>query len=215
MNETKESDYISIRKASKITGLHPHTLRKISDEKKINSYKTFSGQRKFNKSDLEKMCNGICDDGKVENHQRKNFIYTRVSSKKQLDDLPRQLEFIKSKREEYLLYESISDIASGINFKRKGLSTILDACISKTIGELVIAHRDRLCRFGYELIKLIVEKSGGHITVIDDEKCKSSEQELSEDLLSIIHIYSCRQMGKKSYKVRTANKISENTITTE
>jgi predicted site-specific integrase-resolvase len=104
-------------------------------------------------------------------------------------------------------------VASGINFKRKGLQTLLDACLSKTIGEIIVAHKDRLCRFGFDLIKLIVTKSGGTITVINDSENKSSEQELSEDLLSIIHIYSCKQMGKRSYKSKQNIKNNESSIT--
>jgi len=125
-----------------------------------------------------------------------------VSSKKQVDDLARQIDYLKSARTEYSSYIPIIDIGSGINFKRQGLSTILDACMQRTIGEVVVAHRDRLSRFGFELIKLIINKAGGTLTVIDDERNKSSEQELSEDLLSIVHIYSCKQMGRRKYRKR-------------
>jgi predicted site-specific integrase-resolvase len=151
------------------------------------------------------MCNNDDVNDKINKNTKQNYIYTRVSSKKQSDDLSRQIEFIKNKRPEYSSYISISDIASGINFKRKGLSTILDASLQGTVGEIIVAHRDRLCRFGFDLIKLIIEKQGGKITVLDDEQNKSSEQELSEDLLSIIHIYSYRQMGKRSYKTKIEN----------
>ena len=151
------------------------------------------------------MCNNDDANDKVNENTKQNYIYTRVSSKKQSNDLYRQIEFIRNKRPEYSSYISISDIASGINFKRKGLATILDASLQGTVGEIIIAHRDRLCRFGFDLIKLIIEKQGGKITVLDDEQNKSSEQELSEDLLSIIHIYSCRQMGKRSYKTKIKN----------
>ena len=200
-----KTQYISIREASIITGINPQTLRKLGDENKIKCYKTLSGQRKFDKAYLEKMCNNDDVNDKINENTKQNYIYTRVSSKKQSDDLSRQIEFIKNKRSEYSSYISISDIASGINFKRKGLSTILDASLQGTVGEIIIAHRDRLCRFGFDLIKLIIEKQGGKITVLDDEQNKSSEQELSEDLLSIIHIYSCRQMGKRSYKTKLEN----------
>lgn len=209
MNEQKEL-FIPIREASLLSGLCPGTLRKLADEKKIKSYKTISGQRKFSKLCLEKMFNSLSDDSKISTVEKQNFIYARVSSKKQLDDLNRQIEFIKSRRKEYNTYISISDIGSGINFKRKGLSSILDSSIQGTIGEVVIAHRDRLSRFGFDLIKIIIEKGGGKITVIDDEKNKSTEQELAEDLLSIIHIYSCRQMGKRSYKGGKNDEIIEN-----
>jgi predicted site-specific integrase-resolvase len=210
----KSTEYVSIREANIITGIHPQTLRKLGDQQKIKCYKTLSGQRKFNRSCLEKMCNGIYHNDQISEHKKQNFIYTRVSSKKQMDDISRQIEFIKSNNPKYTTYISISDVASGINFKRKGLSTILESCLQRSIGEIIIAHRDRLCRFGFDLLKLIIEKQGGKITVINDDIHKSTEQELSEDLLSIIHIYSCRQMGKRSYKIRN-NKNAQSTSSSE
>jgi excisionase family DNA binding protein len=208
-NKKIKIDYISILEASKITGLSIQTIRKLGDKKEIKCFKTPSGHRRFNKQDLEKFCNSnTINEEKSENTQV-NYIYTRVSSKKQLDDLSRQIKYIQQRNPEYSSYISISDIASGINFKRKGLQTILDSCIQGIIGEVIVAHRDRLSRFGFDLIKLIIEKAGGTITVIDDTQHKSTEQELAEDLLSIIHIYSCRQMGKKSYKTKQC-KGSEN-----
>jgi predicted site-specific integrase-resolvase len=131
-----------------------------------------------------------------------------------MDDLLRQTEYLQQRRPEYASYVSITDIASGINFKRKGLQTILDACLQGTIGELVVAHRDRLCRFGFELVESIVTKAGGKITVLDNDGNKSGEQELAEDLLSIIHVYSCKQMGKRSYSNRVT-KSSQNQIETQ
>ncbi len=214
-NEKNKTEYISIREAVRFSGISAQTLRKLGDEQKIKCYKTLTGQRKFNKQCLEKMCNSNDIINKIENNSIQNFIYSRVSSKKQMDDLSRQIEFIKSIRTEYSTYISITDVASGINFKRKGLSIILDACLQGTLGEIVVAHRDRLCRFGFDLLKLIIEKKGGSITVIDDEKHKSTEQELSEDLLSIVHIYSCRQMGKRSYKIKINNKNNESTTSSE
>jgi len=205
-NEIKK-EYISINEAVKITGLSFQTIRKIGDKKQIQCFKTPSGHRRFNKQDLEKFCDSNIIDEKDSKITKVNYIYTRVSSKKQLDDLSRQTEYIQQSKPEYSSYTTISDIASGINFKRKGLQTILDSCIQGAIGEVVIAHRDRLSRFGFDLIKIIIEKAGGKITILDDEQNKSSEQELAEDLLSIIHIYSCRQMGKRSYKIKQSKSI--------
>lgn len=202
-NETK---YISIREASAITGICEQVLRKMADDEKVRSYRTPSQQRRFNKLDLEKMCYNIPSDSEVPVIEKKNFIYSRVSSKKQLDDLSRQSNFLKSK---YPTYRIIKDIGSGINFKRKGLQTILDCCLKGHIGEIVVAHRDRLSRFAFDLINIIVTKSGGKITVIDDDKNKSTEQELAEDLLSIVHIYSCRQMGRRKYSSTTSSESNE------
>ena len=198
--EKKQTNSISIGEASVLSGLCAQTLRKLADQKKIISYKTITGQRKFDKSNIIQMCSNVSVVYERKDPTKINYIYTRVSSRKQSDDLERQIEFIKSQKPEYnTSYKLISDIGSGINFKRQGLITILDSCLQNNIGEVVIAHKDRLSRFGFDLIKLIIEKAGGKITIINDEQNKNTEQELAEDLLSIIHIYSCRQMGKRKY----------------
>lgn len=207
--------FISIREASQICGIKPQTLRKMADNNQISCYRTPSGQRKFDLASLEKMFSSTNPVTQVQEFTKQNYLYTRVSSRKQMDDLARQVEYLKSISTEYDSYISISDVGSGINFKRQGLSTILDSCIQRSIGEVVIAHRDRLSRFGFELIKLFIEKCGGKIVVIDDEKDKSSEQELAEDLLSIVHIYSCKQMGKRSYKSRKNSQVSKDSPSEE
>ena len=209
--------FIPIRKATKISGLHPNTLRKYADNNKIQSYKSPAGQRMFHQLSLQKFCNPVIINNEISKDRKQNFIYTRVSSKKQQDDLLRQIQFLQNWKPEYTNFHVIKDIASGINFKRKGLQTILDACLQGTINELVIAHKDRLARFGFDIFKYIIEKAGGKITIINNEtnegKNKSSEQELAEDLLSIVHIYSCRQMGRRSYK--TNNESSKDPIEDE
>ena len=196
------SRFISIGKAAEFTGLDQQTLRTLADSKKVRCYKTPAGQRRFDRHGLEEMCNLVHNGEEVAESKIRNFLYARVSSKKQMDDLSRQIEFLKSRRPEYASYDVVSDVASGINFKRKVLSSILDACIQGIVGEVVVAHRDRMCRFGFDLVNHMVAKAGGKITVIDDQRDKSTEQELAEDLLSIVHIYSCRQMGKRSYAGR-------------
>jgi len=202
MNEQK-SKFISIREAIEISGIGAQTIRKLCDNNKIICYKTLSGQRKINKSSLEQMCNNVPNNDKIIKDNKINFIYSRVSSKKQLDDLLRQTEFIKNANIKYDSYRSITDIASGINFKRKGLQTILDTALQGIIGEVVIAHKDRLSRSAFDIIQYIIEKSGGFITILDDDKNKTTEQELAEELLSIIHIYSCRENGKRRYSTKS------------
>ena len=128
--------------------------------------------------------------------QAQKIIYCRVSSNKQKDDLKRQIEYLQNL---YPSHDIISDIGSGINFKRKGIQTILEYALQQNIEEIVVAYKDRLARFGYELLEKTIELSGGKITVINNEKYKSNSEELAEDLLSIIHIFNCRQMGKRRY----------------
>jgi predicted site-specific integrase-resolvase len=135
-----------------------------------------------------------------------------------MDHLSRQVEFIKRpkflKRPEFSDYSVITDIASGINFKRIGLSTILDACLQRNIGNIVIAHKDRLCRFGFELIDELVKKGGGSITILAKDNNKTDEQELSDNLLSIVQIFCCRKMGKRKYR-STKTKDSQSEIVSE
>lgn len=210
MNGQKERAYVSIGEASRLTGLESQTIRKMADKASILCYRTPSGQRRINLQSIQDMCSSSIPLQSQSPISKENIIYARVSTKKQVDDLSRQLDFLK--RPEFSDYRVITDIASGINFKRKGLSTILDMCLQGTIGELVVAHRDRLCRFGFELIEQLVIKAGGKIIVLENSDNKSSEQELTDDLLSIIHVFSCKQMGKRSYANRKAKNIKDENL---
>jgi predicted site-specific integrase-resolvase len=209
MNE-KKKEFVSIGEASRLTGLEAQTLRKLADQASIVCYRTPSGQRRYNLQSVQTFCSHNLSCKQTPNSTKKNFIYARVSTKKQMDDLSRQLEFLQQPK--YASYTTLTDIASGINFKRKGLSTILEACLQKCIGDVVIAHRDRLCRFGFELIEELVTRAGGQIIVLNNSNDKTSEQELTEDLLSIIHVFSCRQMGKRSYANRKVKDTSNKNI---
>jgi putative resolvase len=192
--------FVTVGEAARLTGLEDQTIRKMADKGTISSYKTPSGQRRINVHSIQEFCSSSVHDQTKSEVQKQNFIYARVSTKKQVDDLSRQVDYVK--RPEYSAYRIVTDIASGINFKRKGLSIILEACLQRNIGEVVVAHRDRLCRFGFELVEQMVTKAGGKITVLDDQNDKTCEQELTDDLLAIIHVFSCRQMGKRSYANR-------------
>ncbi len=94
-------------------GLHQNTLRKMSDEQKIKCYKTPSGTRRFDKRYLEQMYSSL---QRNKEQSGENFI-----SKKQMDDLVRQINYVQSRNPEYTTYRTLSDIGSGINFTRKGL----------------------------------------------------------------------------------------------
>ena len=187
-----ESEYITIKKASQIFGLSASVLRKWENEGILQGSRTPGGVRIFSRSALKK---ALGFDANALPAKR-NFCYCRVSSKKQCDDLERQSDFLRSLHPEYTL---IKDVGSGINFSRKGLQTILDAAMQRNIGEVVVAYRDRLARFGFDLIESLVEKGGGKIRVLDQQQFRSREDELAQDLLAIIHVFNCRQMGRRRY----------------
>jgi excisionase family DNA binding protein len=210
MNGTKEKLYVTVGEAARVTGLENQTVRKMVEQASILCFRTPGGQRRIHLESLQEYCRSALPLEEKPVIQKKNYIYARVSSQKQVEDLSRQIEYLR--KPEYTGYTTLADVASGLNFKRKGLSTILDACLQGTIGEIIIAHRDRLCRFGFELIEQLVTKSGGKITILDNSIIKTSEQELSEDILSILHVFSCKQMGKRSYASRKIKDINNTNI---
>ncbi|NEO52027.1 MAG: IS607 family transposase [Okeania sp. SIO3B5] len=176
--------YVPLRKAVEKLGLHPNTLRRYADQGQIETIKTKAGQRLFN---VESYIMGATQSALV--------CYCRVSSNKQKDDLQRQVAYMQSL---YPKAEIIRDIGSGLNFNRIGLRSLLDRLMQGDQLEIVVACRDRLTRFGFELIEYMVEQNGGKIVVLDQsEHCPESE--LVQDILAIIHLFSCRLHGLRKY----------------
>ena len=133
---------------------------------------------------------------------RKIIGYCRVSSHKQKDDLERQIENVKT----YMYakgyqFEIITDIGSGINYNKKGLNQIIDMVTNSEVEKIVVLYKDRLIRFGYELIENLCNKFGTTIEIIDNTE-KSEQQELVEDLVKIITVFSCKLQGKRAGKAR-------------
>lgn len=205
--KNSQKEYVTNREAVRLTGVAGQTLRTWAKVGKVVTYTTPSGQMLYSTKCLQALIGGFSNA-----EEKKKIIYCRVSSKKQLPDLDRQVEML---RERYPLHELVTDCASGINFKRKGLQSILDYAIQGNLSEVVVAHRDRLSRFAFELIQWIIEFKGGRVIVLDDSGGKSTEQELAEDLLSIVHIYTCRQMGKRRYTVKNVKDKIKDLIQTE
>ena len=176
--------YVTLREAVKRLGMHPNTLRKYADNGIIPSIRNPANQRLY---DVDAYLGA--------SNQAAVICYCRVSSRKQKDDLQRQVAYMQSL---YPEAEIIQDIGSGLNFKRKGLRAILDRLLQGDKLKIVVACRDRLCRFGFELIQYLVEQNGGEILVLD-QTVYCPQTELTTDLLSIIHVFSCRMHGLRKY----------------
>ena len=176
--------YVPLRKAVEFLGLHPHTLRRYADSGKIKSIKNEAGQRLY---DVESYQRGAIRTAVI--------CYCRVSSPKQRDDLARQVDFM---RQQYPDAEITQDIGSGLNFKRKGLQALLVRFMRGEQLTIVVACRDRLCRFGFELFEFMAEQNGGQIVVLD-RTVHCPETELTSDLFAILHVFSCRMHGLRSY----------------
>jgi predicted site-specific integrase-resolvase len=214
--ETEAYDeFVPARTMSKMVGLKYQTAIKLAKDVGIKCFTTPSGQTRYSK---ESILSYINDNANIKEilpiEQKHNIVYCRVSTKKQDDDLQRQIARAKS---DYPDYEIISDLGSGLNWQRKGLNTILEYTMQRNLGELVVFHRDRLSRFGFDLLKKIITLSGGKVTVTDNDETKyeSRSSELAEDLMSIIHIYSCREMGRRRYKSKKNKVVSDSGSTEE
>lgn len=173
------------RKVCEILGIHSNTLRRWADEGKIKHIKTEVGQRLYD-------VNSFIGD----KSEKTRICYCRVSSHKQKDDLERQVAFMRNR---YPNHTIITDIGSGLNFKRKGLISLLESACKGDVREIVVAHKDRLARFGCDLIRWLIEHNGGKVVVLNDVS-QSPQQELAQDLLAIINVFSCRMHGLRKYK---------------
>lgn len=190
--------YYSIRKLSEMIDVSAQTLRNWEKSGKlIPDYKTSSGYRYYSQEQVDAITGNRAN---IEN--RITIGYCRVSSAKQKNDLERQIQNVKA----YLLaqgspFEIIEDIGSGINYNKKGLLELLQKVIDHKVEKIVVLYKDRLLRFGYELFENIVKSYGTSIEIIDNTE-KTEQQELVEDLVQIITVFSCRLQGKRAKKTK-------------
>lgn len=179
--------YSSSKEVCTTLGICRKTLHRWAEENKIETIRTEGGWRKYN---LEKYLNNITGS-------RIKVCYCRVSSSDRKEDLERQVLYLKEK---YPLHEVITDIGSGINFKRKGLLRIIKLAFDNLLEELVVTYKDRLCRIGYDLIFHILTTYSGTNIIVENKVDKTIAQEITEDLIEIITVYSSKIYGTRSYK---------------
>ena len=194
-------DYVTTAEARAICKVTGDTLRRWDAQGKISTVRTDSGQRRYLKQDLYRTL-AI----PTPSQEKRKVCYCRVSTRKQVEDLERQRDFF---RLQYPQHEIITDIGSGLNWKRPGLKALLESSMHGDLSELVVAHRDRLCRFAFELIQIIMDYNNVKLLVLDTEAGESSSNELAEDVLSIIHVYSYREMGKRRYTRKKNQVVSD------
>ena len=191
------SKYYSINEFSKILGVSAQTLRNWDANGKLHPHHTSTnGYRYYSHEQLNQVMNI------KPNLNRLTIGYCRVSSHKQKDDLERQIENVKT----YLIakgqpFEIISDIGSGINQKKKGLKELIKLITQNKVEKVVILYKDRLLRFGFELVEYIASLYNCEIEIMDNTE-KSEQQELVEDLVQIITVFSCKLQGKRAGKAR-------------
>lgn len=189
--------YYTIHEFSKLVGKSAQTLRNWDNNGKLKPHHTSTNGYRYYK---EEQINEVFG---VKNGKPQIVIgYCRVSSHKQKDDLERQISHVQT----YLIskaepFEIISDIGSGINYNKKGLQEIIRKIMIGEVKKVVVLYKDRLLRFGFELIEYVAKLNNCEIEIIDNT-VKSQQEELVEDLVQIITVFSCRLQGSRANKAK-------------
>jgi len=178
----------TLKEACLLLGLHPRTIQKWDKQGKIRVVRTPGGRRRIPESEIRRL--------QGEKGIRSIIGYARVSSNTQKDDLERQVEYLRQSG----VQEVITDIGSDLNEKRKGFLRLLDRVLHNEVDKVVILYEDRLTRFGFDTLKKVFEAHGTTIEVLNQTDVKPPQQELVEDLITIISHFSGKLYGMRSHK---------------
>ena len=182
---------ISIGEAAKLAGVSVETLREWERGGKIASQRTAGGHRRYD-------ANQFIDQLAA----RFTVPYARVSSHDQKEDLQRQIEVLLAycKQQGWENPEPIQDLGSGLNYKKKGLTRLIHLILENQVERLIITHKDRLLRFGSELIFTLCEQMGTQVIILNPREEATFEEDLASDVLEIITVFSSRLYGSRSRK---------------
>ncbi len=185
---------MNIGEAAERLGISPTTLRRWEQSGKLIPERTQGNQRRYRLSQIEPATHLLKQD-------RKTLAYARVSSHDQKADLDRQKQVLELYcTQQGWTFELISDLGSGMNYDKKGLKRLLNEIIGGNVGRLVITHKDRLLRFGAELVFSICEAKQVEVVIVNKGEDTMFEEDLATDVLEIITVFSARLYGSRSHK---------------
>ena len=172
------------------------TLQRWDVEGKLKAFRTPTNRRYYTYEQYLKYT------GKTDvNDKRKIVIYTRVSTSNQKEDLKNQVEFLRqyANAKGIIVDEVIEDYGSGLNYNRKKWNKLIDECMENKVKTIIISHKDRFIRFGYDWFERFLSKFEVSFIIVNNESL-SPQEELVQDIISILHIFSCRIYGLRKYK---------------
>lgn len=191
----KHIDNYKPKEFAELLNVSVKTLQRWDREKVLKAFRTPTDRRYYtHKQYLE--FKGIDNT-----NERKIVIYTRVSTSNQKDDLKNQVKFLQDyvNAKGIITDEIIQDIGSGLNYNRKCWNKLLVECMENKIKTIVITHKDRFIRFGYSWFEKFLQRFNVEIIVVNNEFL-SPQEELVQDIISILHVFSCRIYGLRKYK---------------
>jgi len=186
----------SVAQFAKQMGVSVKTLQRWDREGRLKAKRTLSGRRYYDEADLATALN-LPQRPAI----RRTVAYCRVSSPAQRPDLQNQRAALESYAvsKQLVVDEWIMEIGGGLNFERKRFLRLVDAIVEGEVSRLLIAHQDRLARFGFALLKHLCETHHTELVVMNTETL-SPEQELVQDLMRIVHCFSSRLYGLRNYR---------------
>ena len=189
---------VGIGEAAKALGVTPLTLRRWHESGRlIPDHITEGGRRRY---DLVRLRPEMFHQD-AGGSERRTVAYARVSSHDQKSDLERQAQVLEAYcAAQGWTHEVITDLGSGMNYRKKGLKRLLEDIVEGEVGRLVITHKDRLLRFGAELVFAICEAKDVEVVIINKGEDASFEEDLAKDVLEIITVFSARLYGARSRK---------------
>ena len=190
--------FVKIGEAAKLLGVSVQALRNWEVEGKIMpSHRTPGGQRMYDLAELL----GVND------LTYPTLAYARVSSSDQKKDLERQHAVLEAFCDKNgWQTEIIRDLGSGMNYNKQGLGRLLELMVHGQMSRLVITHKDRLLRFGAEIVFRICELKGIEVVIINKSKQPSFEEELTRDVMEIMTVFCAKLYGRRSH---TSKKMAE------
>jgi putative resolvase len=187
--------YLSAHQATKKLGVSSDTLRRWLRQGKIAKTSP-SGTRLYDISFFPELTRQNATT--TSTGPKSGYVYARVSSNKQREDLERQKQLLLSR---FPVHKLLSDIGSGVNFKRPGLKTLLEHSSRGLVSEIVVTHRDRLCCFAFDLLQHIFSLHSTKLVVLFNDET-SDEHEFSQDILAINAVFICRMQGRRAARYR-------------
>jgi excisionase family DNA binding protein len=187
---------LSLEEAAKLLGVSKSTMRRWEEEGRIKPERTPGGHRRYRSEELTHMATHP-----MSKTDRVTIAYARVSSHDQKADLERQAILLSEFcTKNGWTHEVIRDLGSGLNYHKKGLRELLQRIMRNDVERLVITHKDRLLRFGAELVFAICEEFQTEVVIVNKSEDASYEDELTQDVLEIITVFSARLYGTRSHK---------------
>lgn len=192
------------QEASQYIGRSISTLQRLDYSGKLKAHRTTTNRRYYTKDQLDTFL------GKKIEAPKLQIAYARVSSYEQKPELKHQLDYIRNyvNAKGIILDKEISDIDSGLNYKRKKWNQLMDLVEQDKVSTIYIAYKDRFIRFGYDWFDNFCKKHGCTIVVLNNPSL-SPEEELTQDLLTILHVFSSRSYGIRKYQKQIKKELTE------